>query len=269
MRHTSRKNTVNFAQERQAAILELLTHESAVHVAELARTFKVSAVTIRSDLDALAQAGKLQRTHGGAISLQRTLTVSVQDKRINVNAPAKQAIAQVARTLVKAHDTLLVDSGTTALAFVRALEGIADLTIITPDLTIADFIDESMPQVNAIVLGGCVRKSHRYVYGPLAHASLALLHVDLAVVCPGSFVPVRGFMTDFPPMAEVKTAMLQAAKRRVALLDASKVAAQGMIRFAELSEFDDIVMDRDPAGVLAAMIDELPSEQRPRLHTAE
>ena len=90
-----------FAEERRAAILAMLEHSASVQVAELARAFGVSAVTARADLDALEEAGKLRRTHGGAVSLQKALTVSIQDKRINLNVAAKQAIAQAAIRLVE------------------------------------------------------------------------------------------------------------------------------------------------------------------------
>ena len=111
-----------FADERRAAIMEMLEHNASVQVAEIAQTFGVSSVTARADLDALAESGKLRRTHGGAVSLQKRLTVSTQDRRINVNVAAKQAIAQSAIELVGNGDTLLVDSGTTALEFVRLLD---------------------------------------------------------------------------------------------------------------------------------------------------
>ena len=258
----------SFAEERRTAILDMLEHEPTVQVSELARIFGISAVTARADLDALAGAGKLRRTHGGAISLQRTLTVSVQDRRVNVNAEAKRAIAEAAVGLVRDGDTLLVDSGTTALAFVRTLDARSDVTVITADMTIADYIDESLPGVSVVVLGGSLRKGHRYLYGPLTAQSLAALHADTAFLCPGGFVPTRGLMTDFPQMAEVKRAMMDAADRSVALMDASKVRAQSMLRFAGIDELDDIVMDRDPAGVIAAMIAELPENGRPALHVA-
>ena len=102
-----------FADERRSAIMEMLEHNASVQVAEIAQTFGVSSVTARADLDALAESGKLRRTHGGAVSLQKRLTVSTQDRRINVNVAAKQAIAQSAIELVGNGDTLLVDSGTT------------------------------------------------------------------------------------------------------------------------------------------------------------
>ncbi|MFR3877275.1 MAG: DeoR/GlpR family DNA-binding transcription regulator [Collinsella sp.] len=156
-----------FADERRTAIMEMLEHNASVQVAEIAQTFGVSSVTARADLDALAEAGKLRRTHGGAVSLHKRLTVSTQDRRINVNVAAKQAIAQSAIELVNDGDTLLVDSGTTALEFVRLLDQRDGITVITADITIADYIDESMPSVDVVMLGGALRKGHRYLYGPL------------------------------------------------------------------------------------------------------
>ena len=251
-----------FADERRAAIMEMLEHNASVQVAEIAQTFGVSSVTARADLDALAEAGKLRRTHGGAVSLHKRLTVSTQDRRINVNVAAKQAIAQSAIELVNDGDTLLVDSGTTALEFVRLLDQRDGITVITADITIADYIDESMPSV------GALRKGHRYLYGPLTMQALQMVHADLAVMCPGAFVPGCGFTTDFPQMAETKAAMVGAARQNVALMDASKVNGRGMYRFAELVDVNAIVMDRDPDDAVATSIAEIADNTRPNLIVA-
>lgn len=254
-----------FADERRAAIMEMLEHNASVQVAEIAQTFGVSSVTARADLDALAEAGKLRRTHGGAVSLHKRLTVSTQDRRINVNVAAKQAIAQSAIALVSDGDTLLIDSGTTALEFVRLLDQRDGITVITADITIADYIDESMPSVDVVMLGGALRKGHRYLYGPLTMQALQMVHADLAIMCPGAFVPGCGFTTDFPQMAETKTAMITAARKSVALMDASKVNGRGMYRFAELTDVDTIVMDRDPDHAVATSIAEVTDIDAPTL----
>ena len=241
--------------------MEMLEHNASVQVAEIAQTFGVSSVTARADLDALAEAGKLRRTHGGAVSLHKRLTVSTQDRRINVNVAAKQAIAQSAIELVNDGDTLLVDSGTTALEFVRLLDQRDGITVITADITIADYIDESMPSVDVVMLGGALR----YLYGPLTMQALQMVHADLAVMCPGAFVPGCGFTTDFPQMAETKAAMVGAARQSVALMDASKVNGRGMYRFAELTDVDTIVMDRDPDHTVATSIADIVDDARPNL----
>ena len=248
-------NAATFAEERRAAILDMLEHSASVQVSDLARTFGVSAVTARADLDALEAAGKLRRTHGGAVSLHKALTVSIQDKRINHNVAAKQAIAQNAIELVEDGDSIIVDSGTTALEFVRALGARRDITVITADVTIANYIDDSLPQTDVILLGGTLRKGHRYLYGPLALRALEVLHADKAFLCPTSFVPNRGLMTNFEQMAQVKSAFIEAASASIALIDATKVNAGGLMLFAPLEKIDTLVMDRDPEGIVAHQIE--------------
>ena len=46
-----------FADERRAAIMEMLEHNASVQVDEIAETFGVSSVTARADMDALAESG--------------------------------------------------------------------------------------------------------------------------------------------------------------------------------------------------------------------
>ena len=217
--------------------MDMLEHNASVQVAEIAQTFGVSSVTARADLDALAEAGKLRRTHGGAVSLHKRLTVS----------------------------TLLVDSGTTALEFVRLLDQRDGITVITADITIADYIDESMPSVDVVMLGGALRKGHRYLYGPLTMQALQMVHADLAVMCPGAFVPDCGFTTDFPQMAETKAAMIGVARKSVALMDASKVNGRGMYRFAKLTDVETIVMDRDSNAAVSNSIARINDDTRPIL----
>lgn len=241
-----------FSDERRAAILSLLERASSVQVASLAETLGVSTVTVRSDLDALERDGKLRRTHGGAVSLSKTITVSIQDRRVNVNADAKRAIARVAAGLVGDGDSIIVDSGTTALEFVRCLAPRSGVTVVTADFTIADFIDRSLPGVEVVLLGGSLRKGHRYLYGPLTLRSLEILHADRAFLCPTSFVPGVGFMTNYAQMAEVKAAMLHGARERVVLMDSSKVGAPGLVRFATSDEPGCVVTEADPNGILAA-----------------
>lgn len=137
----------------------------------------------------------------------------------------------------------------------HALTTRRDITVITADVTIANYIDDSLPQTDVILLGGTLRKGHRYLYGPLALRSLEVLHADKAFLCPTSFVPNRGLMTNFEQMAQVKSAFIEAASTSIALIDATKVDAGGLMLFAPLEKIDTLVMDRDPEGVVARQIE--------------
>ena len=202
-------------------------------------------------LSMLDRATSVQVTHGGAVSLSKTLTVSVQERRINVNAEAKRAIARLAAPLVEDGDSVLVDSGTTALELVRAISGRTGVTVVTDDFTIADYVDRSAPSLDVIMLGGSLRKGHRYTAGPLAMRTLEVLHPRKAFVTPTSYVPGRGLMTNNQDMAELKRAFLTCADRTFVLMDQSKVGAPGLLWFGTLRGVEAVVMDADPDGLVS------------------
>ena len=74
-----------FYQERQKKILEYIETKPSVSVTELSREFQVSAVTIRKDLNELSDEGKIERTHGGAISLNKSGYEQVEEEKENIN----------------------------------------------------------------------------------------------------------------------------------------------------------------------------------------
>ena len=243
-----------FCEERRAAILALLEKNSSIKVTDIAHLMNVSTVTARNDLDTLAKIGKLRRTRGGAVSLHNAISVSAQDKRMNINIEAKKAIGNFASSLISDNETLLVDSGTTALEFIHHLDHKKNITIITNDLTIANTIDESMPNLRVVLLGGTLRAGHRYTFGPLTLQSLKMLHADTTILTPESYIPNRGFMTTYEQMAELKTSFLTASSRSIILLDSQKINKPALLKFASLNEADEIVMDYDPDNIMQEQI---------------
>ncbi len=140
--HDDRKIAID---ERRAMIVEEINRRTSLQVADICERFGVSEVTARNDLDKLEKNGKLRRTHGGAVSLTRTITVSFPDQRLNLNVEAKRAITERAASFVHDGDSLFVDTGTTAFEFVHFLYDKRDITLVTSDLSIASFADSSIP----------------------------------------------------------------------------------------------------------------------------
>ncbi|MBQ0994183.1 DeoR/GlpR transcriptional regulator, partial [Micromonospora sp. H61] len=54
------------AQQRQTAILDLIRQRGGVRVSQLVSRFGVSDMTIRRDLEVLAERGLVDKVHGGA-----------------------------------------------------------------------------------------------------------------------------------------------------------------------------------------------------------
>ena len=124
-----------FAEERQEQILELLKRNKRVSNTELIKKFGVSGTTIRIDLTELEQKGLLSRTHGGAILKEDPVygEDSISSRR-EKNKEAKECIARKAREQIEDGDTILLDSGTTALDLAALLNELHNLTVITNDL---------------------------------------------------------------------------------------------------------------------------------------
>ena len=111
--------------------------------------------------------------------------------------------------------------------------------------------------LDVIMLGGSLRKSHRYTAGPLALRALEVLHPDKAFVSPTSYVPGRGLMTNNQDMAELKRAFLACAERTYVLLDSSKVGAPGLLWFGTLADVEALITNEDPGEAVSADGEEL------------
>ena len=89
-----------FAPERQQLIARLVQEHGRARVADLARRFGVSAVTIRKDLQVLEDERRLIRAHGGAIAIDGNRPESSFEVRERLKPDAKDRIGQLAATMV-------------------------------------------------------------------------------------------------------------------------------------------------------------------------
>ena len=156
-----------------------------------------------------------------------------------------------ASALVSPGDSIIVDSGSTTYELVKALDPQLEATIVTHDLTIADYVEAHLPLVNLILLGGALRPAHDYCCGPLTLSMIDQIFADKVFLGANSFSPEYGFMTEYEPAAEVKSALVRHARQRIMLMDSSKVGLHSFIRFANPEDIDVLVCDRDPNRILA------------------
>lgn len=173
---------------------------------------------------------------------------------MNINVEAKRAVAQKAAEFVSNGDSLLIDTGTTTFEFVNTLYDKRNITIVTSDLSIATFADSNLPHADVMLLGGALRKNHRYMTGSITNEILGRLHLDKAFVATDSFHEEYGFTTEYTGNADVKRLMLRRARERFMIMDASKVRSPSFIQFATICDFDTVITDYDPDGVIARSI---------------
>lgn len=227
------------AIERRRLILRIVRSGEAVHVADLARRLGVSQMSVRRDLARLAREGKLVRVHGGAVVAEDEPPFGVIEVE---RAEAKDRIGQAAAALVEDGQTIMIDIGTTTLAFARHLHG-RPLTVITSSLAVVqELLDDA--EIELVILGGIVRRNYRSLVGMLAEDALRQVSADIAFLgTSGIRQHDLAVMDTTMAEAPIKRGMITAARRRVLLADAQKFSMEGTVRVCDVNDLDVVVTD--------------------------
>ena len=236
---------------RRAALLEWLQREGRVDVTAAALRFDTAEMTIRRDLDALVAQGAARRVRGGAISLLLRAEEPPFALREVAAGDAKRRIGRVGADLLAEGESVVIDSGTTALEVARCLAG-RRITVMPLSLHAAWSL-AGADGVRLLMPGGEVRPGELAMVGPLATASLAALRFDTAVLSCCGLSDGQVTAHDLGD-AEVKRAMRAAASRMVLVADGSKFARSATAVVCATSEVDVLVTDSSvPADTAAEL----------------
>ncbi len=228
---------------RLARIRERFASEAGVSVADLAREFGVSEMTIRRDLSQLEGQSHIHRTHGGAVLTGRMLLEFDYRDRREANRDAKQAIAREARKLVKPGQRLILDNGTTTLELACLLRDGENLTVITPSLAVASELLDA-PGVEVILLGGVIRRGSPDLTGPVTEHCLELFSADITFQgTDGIGLDGKLYNADLR-LARVEKHMRRIARRSVVLADHTKIGRTALACSGKLSDIDTLITDR-------------------------
>lgn len=234
-------------------IVERLRDAELVGVAELASATGASEMTVRRDLDQLASRGVLRRVHGGAVPAAPSGIEPPFAARATAAIAAKRAIAAAAAELIRDGETIVLDSGTTALELARLLHGRA-VTVMPLSLhAAAELADD--PDVRLLLPGGEPRPGEQALVGPLTVASLRALRFDVAVLSPCAFGLDAGLMAFDLGDAEVKRTALDVAARAIVLADGAKWHRAALAHVCPADRADVVITDpgapEDQRGALA------------------
>jgi DeoR/GlpR family transcriptional regulator of sugar metabolism len=248
---TGRQNLL--AEPRRMKILAWLQEEGSARVRELSAAFDVSEATIRQDLERLEADGYITREHGGAYL--KSVPQQVQSMSLHhvENMDRKQRIGRAAAELVRDHETIIIDSGTTTTQFAENLKSRQELNIITNALNIALMLGANptntvhMPagQFKAPTLSLSGEKSSDFFVGIYAE-KLFLATAGLSFEA-GLTYPAIGDIY-------VKRAMIKAASKVYLLADSTKIgrtsfSSLGSVDLVDTLITDDGISDAQRAGL--------------------
>jgi DeoR/GlpR family transcriptional regulator of sugar metabolism len=245
-----------FARERQEHIARTVEEHGRVLVADLAAQFGVSAVTIRKDLVALEGEQRLVRTHGGAIARDHSRAELAFEIRERLQPDEKLGIGAVGAALVQDGDSLVMDASTTALSVARHLKargGWSQLTVITNGLRLASEL-AGHPGIIVLMLGGRVRWEALSVVGQLGDGLFSRINVQRAFLGAAGFTVESGLADATEEEAQIKRAMVLAAREVIAIVDHTKWERAAFATFCATDEVGLVITDeRAPVQMVRAL----------------
>lgn len=241
-------------QERRERIVELVRRDGFVSNDALARLFGVTPQTIRRDVAALCEGGRLRRWHGGA-----GLPSSVE----NLAYPARQVLCLAEKRriakLVAAHipdeASLFINIGTTTEEVAHALLGRQGLRVITNNLNVAQTL-AGKEDFQVIVAGGLVRAHDRGIVGEATLDLIRQFKVDFGIVGISGIDP-DGTLLDFDYReVRIAQAIVQSSRRVFLATDHTKFGRSAMVKLGHITDADALFTDAPPPAPIARMMAE-------------
>lgn len=228
-----------------------------IKVEELAVMLAVSPLTIRRDLESLAEASTIIRTHGGCLAVGRAALETEYHKKVGINFTLKQSIGRAAARQIVEGDTILLNDGTTTFHLGAYLAQTKNLVVYTNSLALITEVSRS-PSIRLFVLGGEYNEGSYSLRGALLEEALDMLLFD-TVFLGADCVDQRGrCMVGTAEEAHLTKRMLRAGKKKVLLADSTKAGrATSHCAYGSLSDFDIWITNREMDSQLFALYKEM------------
>lgn len=225
--------------KRQLDILEVLSQKKKADVNELSALCKVSAVTIRKDLDVLESNGLLHREHGFAI-------INSEDNinyRLAFGYQEKDAIALKALAFVEPNETIIIESGSSCTLLALAIaKRDQHNTIITNSTFIARYLKD-YPLTKIILLGGEYQSSSEAITGPLIKDCIQHFNVNKIFIGSDGIDEKYGFTGSDYDRCEAVKMMREQADQLFVLSQSYKLHKHASFTLFGLAEADYFISD--------------------------
>lgn len=230
--------------ERRRLIREMVEARGSVTVDELADSFGISKVSIRSDLRLLDSMGVLVRSRGGALVIRDGDDLPITIKE-NLHRAQKIRIAEEAVKQIVDGETIILDSGSTTAEIAKQIRGLKlnSINVITNALNIAVLLANTT-HVNLIMLGGVLRNNSYSLSGPQAERALEGLYADRLFLGVDSIDPEIGLMTPHLLEAQLNAKMIQISRRVIAVADSSKLMRRNLSVIARMDQINMLITDK-------------------------
>lgn len=239
---------------RQRLILDHVLQVGSATAAELAELTGRSLMTVHRDLDDLAARQLVRRFHGGVSALPTSVFESSSEFRRHRRTEDKAALAHAALALVAPGMSVMLDDSTTVLALAGLLPQRAPLTVVSNYRQVLEVLADTA-DVRLIMIGGAYSRTHDSFISPPDQTNLDAYAVDVTFQST-STMDERMTYHQEQDIVSMKRVMLRSGRRRVLMMDGSKVGHTSLHRFVAVADFTDVILTDDVEQALVDRIAE-------------
>ncbi|EKO3478530.1 DeoR/GlpR transcriptional regulator [Vibrio fluvialis] len=243
----SKRNT----QLRRHAIANLVNEQGEVSVEALSSQFETSEVTIRKDLASLEANGLLLRRYGGAIALPKEVVADEMSSKVSVR---KILLAKAAAKLIRDHNRIVIDSGSTTGALIEQLNDKRGLVVMTNSLHVANALNELESEPTLLMTGGTWDTHSESFQGKVAESVLRSYDFDQLFIGADGIDLERG-TTTFNELVGLSKVMAEVSREVIVMVESDKVGRR--IPNLELAwdNIDVLVTDKELPDEYTAQIE--------------
>jgi DeoR/GlpR family transcriptional regulator of sugar metabolism len=213
-----------------------------LHVPDLATELQVSKVTIRTDLDEMAEKGLLVRTHGGAIPAEKQGSSRFIEQTLHEYTEEKKAIARLASTFVKPGQSIIIDNGSTTVHLAPFVADLA-ITVSTSSLLVMQELMHA-EKVDLLMAGGILRRPSMGLMGNFSKEFYRNIHADWCFLGASGYSSKYGVFGTNLIEADTKQTMIQSASKVCLLVDSSKMEHLSLAKVCDWSSIHYMITDR-------------------------
>ena len=210
-------------------------------IAELTESFGVSHMTIRRDIQYLAEKGQVLLISGG-VRLAESLEAEPPRKvKAALQSKEKALIAREAAQCIMQGSTVYLDAGTTCLALATQLVHRDDITVLTNDFAIASYLIEHS-QCELYHTGGRVIRENESCVGESAARFISSVNIDISFISTPSW-DTYSISVPMESKVPVKQAAVAASAKSILVSDSSKYGRVGFFKAIPLKDLDAVITD--------------------------
>lgn len=230
-------------KNRRKSVLEALQKNKSVSISDLAEQLDVSSITIRRDLNRLAEQGIVTLIHGGAVLNEGTAVIAsvmVRERRLQTE---KSLIAAFCAELIKESNSVYIDGGSTTKSIAEAVMDKKNIVVLSHSLAVMNILANAK-DIQLISVPGVYMGAKKGFYGQLALDFISNFQLDIAFLGVSGLDIENGITGPDIDDAQIKKILIKKAKKKVIAVDHTKIGEKYFVKICDIRDIDILVTDK-------------------------